>query len=82
MPFIILFLSISVFFAYQSNKLKQEYEEINNNINHLNKQISNNKNTIDEIQNSIEEYKNNNALLNKEYEVWVHQNQKLEKILP
>ena len=63
---------------YVNNKL----EEINSNIKEKEQLIMDNDSTINHLQASIEDAAKNNENIEKEYKVWVRQNEKLVDILP
>ena len=62
---------------YVNNKI----EYTNEIITQKNQQIEYNKQQINQLESSIQQAKANSELVEKEYNVWVHQNEKLQDIL-
>lgn len=78
---LIIFLTVNIFLITQKYSLNNKINNIEEEINQKQEQINDNKSQIDLLTITKQEAMQNSELIEKEYKVWIHQNEKLEDIL-
>lgn len=78
---LIIILFVNIFLITQKYSLNNKINNIDEEIKQKQEQINDNKSQIDLLTTAKQEAMQNSELIEKEYKVWIHQNEKLEDIL-
>lgn len=78
---IIVVLIVDAFLFASKIYLDKQIKQLDQTINEKEILIDNNNTQVDLLSSSIDSAIEDSELVQKEYEVWIHQNEKLEKLL-
>lgn len=79
---VIVILLLANMFLFANNLvIKNKIKSTDISIDEKKIQIDNNKSQIESLVSNKEKVEIENELVEKEYEVWIHQNEKLENLL-